>query len=400
MIEPTPWNQHATQLFAKLEKDGLVKTPELADVFWDIPRHEYIDALYVHANDIPSWRQCPRPKRPEADEDWLARIYADDFLAVKIGEDGIPLCFNMRPSTVFWLLGLLQVPRGSRVLDIGTGTGQFAALLTRLVGEDGQVMSLEIDPELASTARNRIAALLPQAPVTVREADAAQWHEADREFDALVSTASCWTVPPGWLAALRPGGRAVIELRGDLGGAVLLAKRSADSARTLATGEFADRPIGLMPLRKPQIDWDGILNLPDVMGGDELGRAPTKGLGYGQFMMSSFGWYCQLEFPDAKLLGLQAPTDGLPAKMFLLADYGMDAVELPFDGTSPDSELVTYGGTSMLLERLTAAWQQWHDYEQPGLDAYSFSADHGEVQRIRLGETGKSWELTRENQFQ
>ncbi len=132
MIEPTPWNQHATQLFAKLEKDGLVKTPELADVFWDVPRHEYIDALYVHANDIPSWRPCPCPKRPEADEDWLARIYADDFLAVKIGEDGIPLCFNMRPSTVFGCSGCFRSAVAA-VLDIGTGTGQFAALLTRLL---------------------------------------------------------------------------------------------------------------------------------------------------------------------------------------------------------------------------------------------------------------------------
>jgi protein-L-isoaspartate O-methyltransferase len=400
MIEPAAWAQPAAQLYAGLEKDGLVKTPELADVFWDVPRHEYIDALYVHADDIPSWRPFPCPERPEADEDWLSRIYADEFLAVKLGGDGIPLCFNMQPSTVFWLLGLLQLRRGSRVLDIGTGTGQFAAMLARLVGQGGQVMSLEIDRELASTARSRIAALLPQAPVTVREADAAEWHEADCEFDALVSTASCWTVPSGWLAALRPGGRAVMELRGDLGGAVLLAKRSADSAQTVATGEFADRTAGFMPLRKPQIGLHGILNMPDVMGEDELGRAAANGLGYGQLIMSTFGWYCQLEFPDARLLGLQAPADRLPAKMFLLTDYGLDAVELPLDGTSPDSELVTYGGTSMLLERLTAAWKQWQDYGQPGLDAYSFSVDHGEVQRIRLEETGKSWELTREGQFQ
>src|SRR5690606_6069636 len=57
---------------------------------------------------------------------------------------------------------LLQVGPGDRVLDLGAGTGYGTALLGSLVGEDGRVWAIELDPALVEIGRRNLAEL-PQA---------------------------------------------------------------------------------------------------------------------------------------------------------------------------------------------------------------------------------------------
>ena len=53
---------------------------------------------------------------------------------------------NSQPSTVRDMLRLLGVRRGARILDVGSGSGWTTALLAHLVGPDGQVIGVEIEP--------------------------------------------------------------------------------------------------------------------------------------------------------------------------------------------------------------------------------------------------------------
>ena len=92
------------------------------------------------------------------------------------------------------------------------------------------------------------------------------------------------------------------------------------------------------------------------------------------------------------LVTIDSGPDGKP-ETFVLDDGGLDAVGLPEDGSSPDSELVSYGGTSSLLERLTAAWQGWNASGQPELDEYSLIVDHDGRQSVLLGGGTKRWPL-------
>src|SRR5262245_24162609 len=56
------------------------------------------------------------------------------------------------PDVVARMLQLLDVERGSRVFEIGTGSGYRTALLAELVGPEGTVVSVDVDPELTRRA--------------------------------------------------------------------------------------------------------------------------------------------------------------------------------------------------------------------------------------------------------
>ncbi len=103
------------------------------------------------------------------------------------------------------LLQDLEVRKHERVLEIGSGSGYMAALLAHRAQ---QVTTLEIDPDLASLARQN----LHQAGVmnaTVMQADGAAGLPGDAPFDVIVLSGSVADVPAGLLAQLKVGGRLV-----------------------------------------------------------------------------------------------------------------------------------------------------------------------------------------------
>jgi len=108
----------------------------------------------------------------------------------------------------------LQLAPTDKVLEIGTGSGYSAALMARLAQ---QVLSLEIEPALASRARTR----LMQAGVKnvdVRQADAAADGFAACKtaapFDAILLSGSVAEVPQALMNLLAVGGR-LIAITGD-----------------------------------------------------------------------------------------------------------------------------------------------------------------------------------------
>lgn len=97
---------------------------------------------------------------------------------------------------------------GGRVLEIGTGSGYQAAVLSRLTDA---VYSIEIVEPLARSARRRLRRL-GYANVRVRAGDGSTgWPEA-APFDAIVVTAGAASPPPALLQQLRPGGRLVMPV--------------------------------------------------------------------------------------------------------------------------------------------------------------------------------------------
>lgn len=114
-----------------------------------------------------------------------------------------------QPFIVALMSDLLQLTKKSRVLDIGTGCGYQAAVLSRLAQD---VYSVEIIPELCDLATQRLAALGYQN-VHVRQGDGnAGWPE-HAPFDAILVAAAAPRLPTALLAQLAPGGRMVIPVR-------------------------------------------------------------------------------------------------------------------------------------------------------------------------------------------
>ncbi|HEX8644481.1 MAG TPA: protein-L-isoaspartate(D-aspartate) O-methyltransferase [Allosphingosinicella sp.] len=112
------------------------------------------------------------------------------------------------PTIVALMTELLDVAPGHRVLEVGTGSGYQAAVLSGLARE---VFSIEIVEPLAASAAERLAAL-GYANVTVRAGDGyAGWPE-HAPFDRIIVTAAAPQVPQPLTDQLRPGGRMVIPV--------------------------------------------------------------------------------------------------------------------------------------------------------------------------------------------
>lgn len=118
----------------------------------------------------------------------------------------VPLAMGqvmMKPVEEGRMLQALNVQPGQSVLEIGTGTGFTAACLAAL---GAQVLSVEIFPELAEPAAERLERM-GVGSVEVRNCDAlAPDFEPGREFDRLVVTASVATVPECLGRWVRQGG--------------------------------------------------------------------------------------------------------------------------------------------------------------------------------------------------
>src|SRR5262249_18667119 len=113
---------------------------------------------------------------------------------------------------------LLEIKRGDKALEIGTGSGYQAAVLSSLAE---RVYSIEIILELGKRA-GEVLERLGFANVETKIADGYYGWPEKGPFDAIVVTAAARHIPPPLLEQLKPGGRMVIPIGGPFSGQQLM----------------------------------------------------------------------------------------------------------------------------------------------------------------------------------
>ena len=130
--------------------------------------------------------------------------YADEALPIPAGQT------ISQPYMVARMTELVAPRAGSRILEIGTGSGYQSAILAIL---GAAIVSIERQPELAVTARERLARLGLGGAVDVRVGDGSVGDPAGAPWDGIVVTAAAPSIPKALREQLSPdGGRLVIPV--------------------------------------------------------------------------------------------------------------------------------------------------------------------------------------------
>jgi protein-L-isoaspartate(D-aspartate) O-methyltransferase len=145
------------------------------------------------------------PREAFVSEAFRGQAYRDEALPIDAGQT------ISQPIIVAKMTEHLAVEPGARILEIGTGSGYQAAILAWL---GAQVTSLERQPTLIESARERIAALGPglAGSVTIRQADGSLGDPAGAPWDGIIVTAAAPAIPDELREQLRDGGRLVIPV--------------------------------------------------------------------------------------------------------------------------------------------------------------------------------------------
>ncbi len=161
----------------QIERRG-VRDPRVLHAMYTVPRHLFV---------------------PEGSRE---RAYDDGPLPIGDGQT------ISQPYIVAFMTEAIRPQATDRVLEVGTGSGYQAAVLSTLVAE---VFSIEIHPGLMETARRRLAEL-GYSNVTLRTGDGYRgWPEA-APFDAIIVTAAPPAVPQPLVDQLKPGGRMILPV--------------------------------------------------------------------------------------------------------------------------------------------------------------------------------------------
>jgi protein-L-isoaspartate O-methyltransferase len=261
MDEPAEWRRHAQRLAAGLAEAGVVTDPAWRRAVEHVPRHAFLPEFWMHTGaDGEELRGRRFTARTPG---YLDAVYSDDTLVTQyIEQEGFPWATSSStaPSLMLRMLHDLDVADGMTVLEVGTGTGYNAALLSERLGEKA-VTSVDIDPELIFLADQRLKAAGYHPVVAAR--DGRDGYADRAPYDRLIATVAFEQIPPAWLAQVRSGGVILADLRpvnATLTGA--LAKLTMNRDGT-ASGPLLKCRVGFMSAR-PDRSNPGIPSAPPI----------------------------------------------------------------------------------------------------------------------------------------
>jgi protein-L-isoaspartate(D-aspartate) O-methyltransferase len=189
---PKPPTKTASQLaierqlkVSALEAQGLLKSERIKVALLKVPREDFIPPEY---RDF-AYEEVPLPLPGTAATISCPHSY--------------PLFYEP-----------LGLGPGHRFLEIGTGSGYGAAVAREVVGDTGQVTSIELDPLTHAFAHQNLERA-GYTDVTLVLGDGGLGYALHAPYDRIAITAACARIPPPLIAQLTPNGRIIAPLLDD-----------------------------------------------------------------------------------------------------------------------------------------------------------------------------------------
>ena len=380
------------RLVEHLLDEDVLHAPEWIAAFRTVPRHVFLPRFFAPAGGL--WAAVDRD-----DPGWLETVYSRDVLVTQLDDDpdrwdlarrdgpvaGTPTSSSSMPSIMAIMLEELRVRDGQRVLEIGTGTGYNAALLSHRCGA-GQVSTVDIDPVIVDAARERLAVAGYRPACAV--GDGALGFPAGVVFDRILCTASVSSIPLAWLAQTAPGGLIVTTLNRPIGAGLVRLVAGEDGT---GQGRVLARDGRFMPLRAHRLPATDPLPMPSRDDWEQT-RLPLATVIHPR---RQFEFFAGLELPGVRTVREHDGTDPHAA-----GGPGRSGVALVHpDGSwvrhrkRGGADEVAQGGPRALWELAEAAYVDWCELGKPDRDRFGVTVT-GERQEFWLDTPdGRTWPL-------
>lgn len=211
-LHQTPSVKPGAAILANFLRDQGLLTADWEDAFAATNRAAYIPRHVWVEDHTRTPRPVERGRQP-----WKRAVYSDEPIVIQLAEGRVTwpnisrevTSSSTRPSVVMKMLRALDLERWNNVLHVGTGSGWTAALLGAYL-DDRQVVSLEVDEEIAKWASRALRAA-GHEKLEVYVSDGGEGFQLKAPYDRIISTAgvAAGHVPTAWICQTRPGGKIV-----------------------------------------------------------------------------------------------------------------------------------------------------------------------------------------------
>ena len=175
------------------------------------------------------------PRHLFVDSAFKELAYRDQALRIGAGQT------ISQPYTVAFQSQLLQVQKGDKILEVGTGSGYQASVLAEL---GARVYTIERQKELYDTAKEFLPRLNPAYRIRFFFGDGYKGIPAFAPFDKIIVTCGAPFIPDDLVKQLKPGGRAVIPVgEGEVQKMMLLIKSESGQISLEEKGDFRFVPM-------------------------------------------------------------------------------------------------------------------------------------------------------------
>ncbi|MFE7132385.1 methyltransferase domain-containing protein [Streptomyces sp. NPDC057638] len=333
----------------------------LPDLLWPYDMESRTSQSVDRAVDPAAWYAC-------ADADRPVTVQWDDGDHHGKAPGRVPTSSVSMPSVVASMLAELDVRPGCRVLEIGTGAGWNAALLAHRLGGE-QVVTVEVDAEVAATARTRLRerGLRPE----VVTGDGLLGHAARAPYDRIIATAGLRRIPFSWVEQTVPGGLIVAPWGTAFANTDHVVRLTVRGDGRAASGRLS-APVEFMKVRSQRHEIDPGAYLPGGFPGAATvspTTLSTRDLGGGQVPRHPFLTAAGLLIPDCVL---RADRRGTRVSTWLydLGDLSWAAAVLT-DGVADST--VYQSGPRRLWDELTSAHRWWTGNGCPAPDRFGLT---------------------------
>ena len=344
------------RLADELVASGAITSAAVERAFRKVPRHLFIDRANVYFDEDPRWREvfCDHQ---HPDPAVLDRIYRDSV--IQLGQSST----SSEPGCMAWMFEDLGLRPGMKVFEVGTASGWNAALLAELVGNPSLVYSVELDPELAGSARRHLDEA-GYGGVTVICGDGAEGHAPGAPYNAIIVTCGCTDLALSWVEQVSEGGAILCPLSiAPWGDPPLLARRVGKALTGHLTRFMSFVPcvsdLVACPVLPESMDIDEALNL-----GPKEAEEPRFVSGLSASDRNSW-WSLFLYFSTQ-----MGPHQRLVTAHGFFPLGIADAASREACILSDDLTRIRAIGGARLLERFQQMARQWEEIGRPCLGDY------------------------------